>query len=54
MNGSLTKAQSIFVGSQIKLSGLSAMSFLVRVVCAGVMALCLGGLCERIKHLLSH
>ena len=46
-----TKAQSIFVGSQIKLSGLSAKSFLVRVF-VGVMALCLGELCERIKRLL--
>ena len=51
MNGSLTKARSIFVGSQIKLSGLSAKSFLVRVF-VGVMALCLGELCERIKRLL--
>ena len=43
----------MFVGSQIKLSGLSVKSFLVRVF-VGVMTLCLGGLCERIKHLLSH
>ena len=53
MNGSLTKAQSILVGSQIKLSELSAKSFLV-IVFVGVMTLCLGGLCERIKRLLSH